>query len=203
MISYPPAPWSLQGAAIAALHLVDIDIARAFVPPRLRIVPVLPGRTLSVLYCAQYAAGSTLEYNELIVAAALIYSRRRMGFWISHIYVDDERALAGGHEIWRLPKEHADFGLPADSHHLTVEQQSRPLVSIRWQVRSRSVRAPLFLPVISDAFFKGRGTCRLSSCRAVLSVPPQSPFHALRFDRCDRVFQAENLKMVIAAPKRR
>ncbi len=40
--------------------------------PILNIVPVLPGKTLGVLYCACYGPASVLKYHELIIAPALV-----------------------------------------------------------------------------------------------------------------------------------
>ncbi len=68
---YPPPPWTLKGGALQTLHLVDIQKVRPFVPPELHVVPILPGKTLGVVYLANYGAGSVLTYNELIVAPAL------------------------------------------------------------------------------------------------------------------------------------
>jgi acetoacetate decarboxylase len=82
-----------------ALQLVDIPRARPFVPAALPIVPVFPGKSLGVMYLAAYGPGSALTYNELIVAPALARHGRRVGFWISHIYVDEPRSVAGGREI--------------------------------------------------------------------------------------------------------
>src|SRR5690348_3769306 len=102
---YPPAPWRLSGVSIQALQLVDSSVARELVPAGLRIVTVWPGKTLGVLYCASYEPPSVLRYHELLLAPALVATGGRIGFWISHIYVDDPASQAGGREIWGLPKE--------------------------------------------------------------------------------------------------
>src|SRR5437867_5261733 len=106
---YPPAPWTLQGNAIQTLQFVDSARVRPLIPPALKLVSPWPGRTLGGLYLARYGPGSTLEYNELIVVAALTRGAGRFGIWVSHIYVDDPASMAGGREIWGLPKELAEF----------------------------------------------------------------------------------------------
>jgi acetoacetate decarboxylase len=41
-----------------------------------------------------------LEYNELIIIAAVLGYKGKFGAWISHIYVDNPDSVAGGREIW-------------------------------------------------------------------------------------------------------
>ncbi len=95
--------------------LLALERAQAWCPAPLRVLPVVPGRTLALLYLARYGQGSTLCYHELIVACALARSPAAgghpaaSGFWISHIYVDDVRSQAGGRAIWGLPKALARF----------------------------------------------------------------------------------------------
>ena len=108
-MNYPPAPWYLKGYAIQTLHLLDIESSRHLIPPELEIVSVLPGKTLGGIYLSIYQSGSVLEYSELIVVAGLTRYQNQFGFWISHIYVDNEISVAGGREIWQLPKEMAEF----------------------------------------------------------------------------------------------
>src|ERR1700752_1700139 len=116
-INFPSAPWRLEGAAIVTMRTVAIDTARAFVPKGLRIVPVLPGRTLAVMAVAGYGPGSALEYHELVVSPALTFARGKIGFWLSHIYVDSEASLWAGRQIWGLPKELAIcYASTADKH---------------------------------------------------------------------------------------
>src|SRR5215212_5865300 len=99
MIVYPPAPWKLKGLVLQSIRHIPLKKARLFIPPELHIVPVLPNRTLGLVYIARYGAGSALEYNELIVSPALTRYQRRFGFWISHIYVDNETSMAGGRSL--------------------------------------------------------------------------------------------------------
>jgi acetoacetate decarboxylase len=106
---YPPPPWHLYGQALQSIHLVDLARAKEFVPIDLEIVSVLPGKTLGSLYLSVYDANSTLEYHELIVVAALVRYQGKIGSWVSHIYVDNLDSVAGGREVWGLPKEMADF----------------------------------------------------------------------------------------------
>ena len=104
-MNYPAAPWKLKGYALQTLNLIEVEKARNFVPPELEIVSVLPGKTLGGIYLSAYQSGSILEYNELIVVPGLVRYQNKTATWISHIYVDDEKSVAGGREIWGLPKD--------------------------------------------------------------------------------------------------
>ncbi len=108
-MNYPSAPWKLKGYGFLTPHLVDVATIAKFIPPKLEIVSVLPGKTIGGIALGKYEAGSTLTYSELIVIAGLTRQKQTLGTWISHIYVDNENSIAGGREIWGLPKEFAEF----------------------------------------------------------------------------------------------
>ena len=108
-MSYPPAPWHLYGTALQSVHPIDLASAKVFVPNDLEIVSVFPGKTVGGVYVSVYERNSTLQYHELIVVPALVSYQGRIGAWISHIYVDNPDSVAGGRNIWGLPKQMADF----------------------------------------------------------------------------------------------
>ncbi len=124
-VGYPQyTPWTLKGYAISTVHLVDVDKVRSLIPSELNIISVLPGKTLSVVYLSYYGSGSVLEYSELIVAPALVSYQAKFGGWVSHIYVDNPDSVAGGREIWGLPKEMAEFTWE-DNKRVTVRQDKK------------------------------------------------------------------------------
>ena len=98
-MEYPPAPWKIQGRAVLALQLVGIERVRPHIVPELKIVSLLPGKTLGGVYLTSYGPGSVLEHNELGVIAALVYYLGKIGLWVSHIYVDNTLSAAGSREI--------------------------------------------------------------------------------------------------------
>lgn len=210
---YPPAPWTLQGHAMTLIRLMDIAAVRPFVPSELAIVPVLPGKTLGLVYGSRYESGSTLEYSELIVSAALVRLGWRLGAWISHIYVDHEKSIAGGREIWGLPKEWADFKW--HEHGVEVQQQGNVLCRVESQLLSAG-RSGVGLPggwqptlhsrVFCDRHgnlmqFDGafRGSFRLGRSRLV--VPDSSPFASLGLTQRGLTLMCENLHLVAGAPQ--
>lgn len=187
-MAYPQAPWRLQGRAVCLLHLLDISRVRAFIPPELSTVSPLPGKTLGGICLAAYEAGSVLAYHELIIISALVRYRRRLGAWISHIYVDDPCSVAGGHEIWGLPKQLAEFTWDEPSGPVVVRQGKQLLCTLQPNRRLPLVRLPVFLPALSRkgeelVWFRSTGTARPGLTRGELEVPSTSPFSALGFKR--------------------
>jgi acetoacetate decarboxylase len=206
-MTYPPAPWTLKGFAVQTIRLVDTAKARAFVPSDLDIVPVLPGKTLGLMYLASYAQGSALSYNELIVVPALARHGKNVGFWISHIYVDHPDSMAGGREIWGLPKELARFDwLGGEQTEARISQGERILCNLRYARGLRLWRQPLFLPVLSQQGgnllrFEGRLTARLGLGKGQADIPFDSPFAALGLGGAVRSFHYDEMTMVAHAPR--
>ena len=178
---YPPPPWTLCGDAIVAVQLVTIRQVRAAIPSPLRIVPVLPGRTLSVIALLRYGHGSTLEYHEAIVAPALVTTRARVGSWISHIYVDSEASMCGGRAMWNLPKQLAKFSWDSDTR---VRIDAAEL-SIDVAISARSMTS-IPLPIIAPAFgtlapaldwFAAKGHGRLRTVQGKIQlIAPGAPW---------------------------
>jgi acetoacetate decarboxylase len=203
-MSYPSAPWINKGFAYPSLHLIDVERARAFVPNDLAIVSVLPGKTLGVVLAAAYGPGSALEYNELIVAPALLRHGRQFRFWISHIYVDHEDSMAGGREIWGLPKEMAQFSWSATG--VEVRQGQLQLAVLRWEKPRWLLPIILFLPGFSKL-----GTrllaywVRVRACSGItsghLDVPAESPFAALNLSGKKWVFPLVDMTLKTNAPR--
>ena len=79
-------------------------------------------------------AGGTLAYHELIVF--------RPGFVVEHIYVDSPESMRGGREIWKLPKELAEFTYSRSF--VEVRQDGRTLFTAR--IRRRRGLVPMIIP---------------------------------------------------------
>jgi hypothetical protein len=79
-------------------------------------------------------AGGTLAYHELIVF--------RPGLVVSEIYVDSPESMRGGREIWKLPKELAEFTYSRSF--VEVRQGGRTLLTAR--IRRRPGRVPMLIP---------------------------------------------------------
>lgn len=202
---YPPAPWSLKGYALHTLQLVDTDRVRTCIPSEIEIVPIFPGKTLCCVYFASYEEGSILQYHELIVAVLARY-RRKIGSWITHIYVDSESSMAGGREIWGLPKELAHFSWHLEGQHVLVEQSGNVVCQIHFEHPRSLWKQPVRFPVISlrgeeVLSFVGRTSAALGTSRGRLDVPAQSPLATLGLPGNVRTYHHRDLHFVAPEPK--
>lgn len=205
-VAPPPPPWRLRGRAILLLQQLRIEDARAYVPAALDIAPIAPGKTLGILYLASYETGSTLCYHELIVVPALVRHGLKFGGWISHIYVDEPRSVAGGQQYWALPKELAAFQWSEEGRSRTVLVRQGEDVLCRLQASRTMGRVKL--PVLAPAFslrngdllwFQGRGWGRCSIGSAEVELVPASPFAALGFNH-GRQLYLDRFDVLMPAP---
>jgi len=184
---HPPAPWRLHGRAIVVPALVALERARTEVPADVEVVPVAPGLTAGGLIAVTYEEGSTLTYSELIASPALVRSGRRVGGWISHIWVDSEQSVSGGRSIWKLPKELASFSHERRSDGTqrfeATDENGVPLV--RLAASAPRVTAPVPLPAAvpmisgeagSHFFTLGRSSMRVGPARVRVEITADSPF---------------------------
>lgn len=204
---YPPAPWQLQGYALQTLNLINRDRARPFIPAELEIVSILPGRTLGGVYLSAYQSGSILEYNELIVVPGFVRYGGKVGACISHIYVDSEKSVAGGREIWGLPKEMAEFSWEEDR--VTVRKEGKDLCCLRYQKGFLSL-LPAWKQQFSGQSFGGLGTeilffdsqfeSQMSFAKGYLEIPSNSPFNSLNLGQPFVSLNLRSLKLTANAP---
>lgn len=206
-MAYPSAPWHLNGFALLSLHWVDVEQVQSFIPDGLSIVSVFPGKTLGCLYFSAYTQDSVLEYNELIVAPALLNHGGKVGSWISHIYVDNEDSVAGGREIWGLPKEMAEFSWANSA--ISVCQGNQELCSFScqptWWKLPQGFTPPLSGLVFTRinsvlTWFEARLKGQLTVVRGQLTLPEEGPFRSLGLSRPWFALSAENLKLVVQGP---
>jgi acetoacetate decarboxylase len=137
------------------LRLLRLREAQRNLPAHVRLVPVLPGRTLGVVFCGRYEAGSTLRYDELICSPGLARCRGRLGWWISDIFVNETQALAGGRTHWGLPKQYARFDWRPDCLAISVLAQPSGKVVLELScpaevVRRGALPIPLLAPALCD-----------------------------------------------------
>lgn len=207
-MTYPSPPWHLQGYALSTLHWLNIEASRSLVPPELEIVSILPGKTLGGVYLSVYKSGSILEYNELIVVAALVNYQNRIGAWISHIYVDNQESVAGGREIWGLPKEMAQFTW--QDNRVSVRQADCLLCRLDYQSSWLNL-STWWQPKLSGNCFSGLGSellsftsqfsSEISFLTGSLAVPNNSPLANLNLDRPWLTLNLKKLNLIVKAPE--
>jgi hypothetical protein len=184
MTRYPDPPWRLRG--------------------RVLLVPALPAGAGGILV-ARYDERSTLAYSELLVATGVVRVGRMVGWRISQAYVDDRGSVAGGREVWRLPKELASFGWDARGFGAEIAQGERTLLSIqatrarlRW---AQPVVAPFFGWTEGEgAFTVARGLILGGPVRVRMRTPEESGLWARR-GRPLGVGFAGACRMVVPSPR--
>lgn len=207
-MTYPSAPWHLEGYALSTLHLLDIESSRSLVPPELEIISILPGKTLGGVYVSVYESGSILKYNELIVVAALVRHQNKIGSWVSHIYVDNEESVAGGREIWGLPKEMAQFTW--EDNRVSVRQGNCLLCRLEYQPNWFNL-STWWQPQLSGNSFSGLGTellsftsqfsSEMSLLTGNLAIPNNSPFANLNLGQPWLTLNLKNLNLMVEVPE--
>lgn len=172
---HPPAPWHLNGELV--------------------VVPALTrAKQVGGVMLANYTSG-TLVYRELIVFS----HATPKGMVVSHIYVDDPQSMSGGHEIWGLPKELAEFEYGAST--FTARQGDVTLLHARLRRRRGGLPIVIPTPITSD---KGRtlGRARIKAMPALveLQVPHNSPFAHLGLAGRHLALAGDDLKLHMPPP---
>ncbi len=205
-MSYPAAPWNLQGYAVQTVHLIDIDCVRDLIPNEFEIFSILPGQTIGGVYLSKYQSGSILEYSELIVVPGLVSYQGKIGGWVSHIYVDNPDSVAGGREIWGLPKELANFTWQLDKR-VVVQQGNKTLCSLDYNKQSLLTWRQWFgwssystqdAKVLSFPF---EFEFKLGFIGSKLEIPFESPFAKLKLGNPFLTARCDRLTLLIDAPK--
>ncbi|MFD8499860.1 acetoacetate decarboxylase family protein [Amycolatopsis sp. NPDC059657] len=100
-MTYPPEPWNLAGQAYLSIWRVpaaDLPELPGGVKP-----VVLGGRAQVFTAWVDYQPPGQLSYHELLSTVAV--RGPRVSSSITDIWVDSEISLAGGRELWGIPKD--------------------------------------------------------------------------------------------------
>ncbi|MBD2772982.1 acetoacetate decarboxylase family protein [Iningainema tapete] len=201
---YPQTPWTLQGYAIQTLHLININRVRHLIPPELEIISVLPGKTFGGVYLSYYGSGSVLEYSELIVIPAFVRYQGKIGGWVSHIYVDSANSVAGGREIWGLPKELAQFTWEKEL--VTVRQENQVLCSLNYKQQTLAWRqwfagSSFSMKDANILLFSAELNSRLGLIGSNLEIPTESPFSEIGLGKPLLTIRCEEMSLRVDAPQ--
>jgi acetoacetate decarboxylase len=127
-VSYPAAPWHMVGQ----LWLSLFKLAE----------PVDDLRPAGIYGAAfvSYEEGSPLTYSELLVARPVATDEHGRRVSITDIWVDSPASVAGGRELWGIPKGLCDF---------TLESEHRgPFATTDWSAREG--RTPIAAATFRD-----------------------------------------------------
>jgi hypothetical protein len=153
---YPPAPWALRGQMYFSVWMIPAGRVQARLDPGFELL-TLGGRACVVTCFVDYQEGSVLTYGELFGAVSVrTRDSRHRGLTVTHMWVDSERSLRGGHALWGMPKVLARFELnhqPPEGAFAGACWDARggELARVRCEVLAglpRSVRLPFRLPVL-------------------------------------------------------
>ncbi|MGK5530609.1 acetoacetate decarboxylase family protein [Streptomyces sp. URMC 129] len=114
MSHYPPAPWRLRGDMYVSVWRLPVrSLPDWELPPGVRPLTVR-GRCLLTTFWVDYRPGGVLEYREFLVSL-LVRRGRGIASTAVAVWVDDGRSLAGGRELWGIPKELGEFTFGAET----------------------------------------------------------------------------------------
>jgi hypothetical protein len=197
--AYPPAPWQLVGQLWLSLF-------------RLR-EPVDELRPAGVYGAAfvGYEPGSPLTYSELLVARPVSTDRHGRRVSITDIWVDSPASVAGGRELWAIPKGLCDFELeavrrgPLTSTEWSASLGRRPIAAASFTDVSRATlrlpfRGGTWQPGIEDTGGEERtatlrGSSRALPCRGRWDFAADGPLGWLRGARALASFRMADFRM--------
>ena len=111
MTAYPPEPWRLTGRCLVGVWL--LRDAPAPDAPGTHVVRLF-GRSVVAAAWFVYEEPSPLTYGE-VMSTVLVRQGWRPRVSITRIWVDSPASLAGGRELWAIPKDLARFDVRPDA----------------------------------------------------------------------------------------
>ncbi|QIG43859.1 acetoacetate decarboxylase family protein [Nocardioides anomalus] len=179
-VEYPAAPWEMVGSLWLTLFRVP------------RAVDELRPAGLYGAAFVSYEEGSPLEYAELLVARPVAAGGQRgRRVSITDIWVDSPESVAGGRELWAIPKGLCDFSFetvhagPLSTTRWTAHEGRTPIASATFRDVSRAAprlpfKATVWQPGIADTGGAERtavmqGAARALPARARWDVNPDGP----------------------------
>lgn len=139
-IPKPGEVWLPVGdkAHLMMIHLIDIKRVKPFIPEELTIKTVFPGKTLGVVFMTSMGPESTLPYHEFIIAPAFVKAKKKAGFYVTHIFVDNEKSQIGGRRNFGLDKQMAQFNWnwkSGEAGLISISQGDQDVFSISYKAQ--------------------------------------------------------------------
>lgn len=199
-VSYPLAPWPMAGQLWLSLF---------------RLGEPVGGVRQAGIYGAafvSYEPGSPLTYSELLVAR-LVDAGERLGkrVCITDIWVDSPASVAGGRELWAIPKELCDFDFetsrrgPLTQTDWSASAEHRPIASASFtDLSSAAPRLPFrggtWQPGIADTGGQARtatlvGSAKALPCRGRWDFAADGPLGWMRGARQLASFRQADFRM--------
>lgn len=178
-ISYPAAPWHMVGSLWLTLFRI-----------RAEVDDLRPAGIYGAAFVS-YEEGSPLTYSEFLVARLVDSDQGGRRVSITDIWVDSPASVAGGRELWAIPKGLADFTLvaehrgPFSTTEWSTTQGRTPIASATFRDVSRAaIRLPFkggtWQPGIEDTGGAERtatlrGSSKALPARAMWDINPDGP----------------------------
>jgi acetoacetate decarboxylase len=196
---YPQPPWSMQGHLWLSLLRLPAAV------DELRPAGVYGAAFVS------YGPGSDLSYSELLVARPVRNETHGRRVSITDIWVDSPASVAGGRELWAIPKRLCDFTLesthsgPLSRTAWSASLDRRPIASASFTDVSRAAprlpfRGGTWQPGIDDTDGAERtaalrGSSKTLPCRGRWDFAPDGPLAWLRGARGLASFRMAGFRM--------
>jgi Acetoacetate decarboxylase (ADC)/SnoaL-like domain len=127
-------------------YLTDAKSAAAFLPEQCTTLPIpeLPGYSAVKQIWAHYPESSFGPYNELMPVIPCLH-HGELFLYVPFIYVDSDRAMAGGREIGGWPKKmgHISVDRVGNEYRCTFEREGKRLASASMHIGSKLFSTPL------------------------------------------------------------
>jgi Acetoacetate decarboxylase (ADC) len=178
-VSYPAAPWQMVGSLWLTLFRV-----------REPVDDLRPAGVYGAAFVS-YQEGSPLTYSEFLVARPISTTKDGRRVTITDIWVDSPASVAGGRELWAIPKGLCDFSFesghrgPLSTTEWTARLGRTPIASARFRDVSRAgLRLPFkggtWQPGIEDTAGSDRtatlqGSSKALPARAHWDINPAGP----------------------------
>ena len=152
-VAYPPAPWPMVGSMWLSVFRLQQGVDS-----------VRPAGIYAAAF-VDYTEGSPLTYGELLVARLMRKDEGRgRAVTITDIWVDSPASVAGGRELWAIPKGLCDFDLessrrgPVSSTEWSASLGQSPIASASFTDVSRiAPRIPFKQATYQPALPEGGG----------------------------------------------
>ncbi|MEJ7775130.1 MAG: acetoacetate decarboxylase family protein [Nocardioidaceae bacterium] len=176
-VTYPPAPWDMVGSLWLSLFRV-----------REAVDQLRPAGVYGAAF-VHYEEGSPLTYSELLVAHPVRSEEHGRRVSITDIWVDSPASVAGGRELWAIPKDLCDFTFestrsgPLSRARWSAGREQRPIAGARFTDVSRAAprlrfKGGTWQPGIDGGEDKTatlKGSAKTLPCRGVWEFDAQGP----------------------------
>jgi acetoacetate decarboxylase len=200
-VSYPPVPWQMFGSLWLTLFRV-----------RAAVDDLRPAGVYAAAFVS-YDEGSPLTYHELLVTRPISTAAHGRRVTVTDIWVDSPASVAGGRELWAIPKGLCDFTFesshtgPLTTTQWTARLGRTPIATARFSDLSRAApRLPFkggtWQPGIDDTDGQERtatlqGSSKALPARAHWDLNPDGPLGWMRGARQLASFRQADFKMSI------